>query len=308
VPSAGPLHSTRALLLRVLAAALIAAAAIAADRTLLADPADRTRGARVIEWEATSNRLGGAQPVTIVVPKGARDGKRSLLVFLHGRGEDHKSYLDDEMYDALARQGGIAPLVAFPRGGPDSYWHDRKEGEWGSYVAEDLLPQLVERFDIEPDRVGIGGISMGGFGAIDVARLHPARFCAVGAHSPAVWARAADTAPGAFDDEADFAAHDVLGSVGPPASPLAGKRVWIDVGREDPFAAAAEQLAAALRSGGAEVVFRSWEGGHDSSYWRSHWRGYARFYARSLKRCGEERSGGGDGGGGGPAARSGVGD
>jgi enterochelin esterase-like enzyme len=289
VPGAGPLHSTGSLLLRVLVAALVIAAAVLVDGRLLADPADRTRGARVIDWRVDSELLGSEQPVTVVVPQGARDGKRSLLVFLHGRGEDHRSYLDDEMYAALARQGGTAPVVAFPRGGPDSYWHDRGDGEWGSYVADEVVPRLVERFDIEPERVGIGGISMGGFGAVDVARLDPDLFCAVGAHSPAVWERAADTAPGAFDNEADFAAHDVIGSVGPAAGPLADKRVWIDVGREDPFADAATELSNALRSGGAVVSFRSWDGGHDSSYWRSHWRQYARFYARALKGCGRER-------------------
>lgn len=51
---------------------------------------------------------------------------------------------------------------------------------------------------------------MGGFGALNLARLEPGRFCAVGADSPALWTAAEETAAGAFDDAEDFAANDVL--------------------------------------------------------------------------------------------------
>ena len=66
------------------------------------------------------------------------------------------------------------------------------------------------RLHADPRRVAIGGISMGGFGAYDLARLRPQRFCAVGGHSAALWLRGGDSAAGAFDDAADFARHDVV--------------------------------------------------------------------------------------------------
>jgi S-formylglutathione hydrolase FrmB len=49
---------------------------------------------------------------------------------------------------------------------------------------------------------------VGGFGAYDLARLNPGRFCAVGGHSPALWRSGGETAPGAVDDAEDFARHD----------------------------------------------------------------------------------------------------
>lgn len=283
-----PRYSRSALAARILAALLVVVAAVAA-RELLLDDEDtdsNLRGARVIDdFELESELLGATQPARIVVPRGARDGRRSLLVFLHGRGDDETSYLDDAMFRGLARQGGRAPVVAFPRADPDSYWHDRDSGEWGSYVLDELVPTLVERFDIEPERVAIGGISMGGFGAIDIARQDPEVFCAVGGHSPAVWTDGSQTAPGAFDDEADFEAHDVISLTSPPQSPLEGRRVWIDVGTEDPFAEAVDVLVRSLREGGARVSFHSWPGGHENAYWDQHWDQYMRFYATALKRC-----------------------
>jgi enterochelin esterase-like enzyme len=283
-----PRYSRSALAVRILAAVAIVGISIGARELVLEDePANSNlRGARVIdEFEVSSELIGETLPVRIVVPRGAADGRRALLVFLHGRGDDENSYLDDEMFRALARQGGRAPVVAFPGGDPDSYWHDRDSGEWGSFVLDELVPELVERFDIEPERVGIGGISMGGSGALDIARQDPDTFCAVGGHSPAVWTDADETAPGAYDDEDDFEAHDPITLVAPPASPLAGKRVWIDVGSEDPFAEAVGELVRSLRESDARVGYRSWPGAHEDAYWSAHWDQYMRFYATALKQC-----------------------
>lgn len=280
-------YSRGVIALRILAAVLVVLASLGVKELVLDndEEATKTRGARIVDYSVDSELIGEELPVTVVVPRGARDGKRSLLVFLHGRGGDEDSYLDPEMFAALARQRGKAPVVAFPRGGPDSYWHDREDGEWGSYVLEELVPSLVERFEIELERVALGGISMGGFGAYNLARQRPGDICAVGGHSPAVWLEADRTAPGAFDDEQDFERNDVIDLVGPPASPLAGKRAWVDVGDEDPFADAARELAASLEAGGARVALRTGPGGHESEYWREHWRSYMRFYARALKEC-----------------------
>ncbi len=248
--SAAPRHSRTALALRILAAALVVVVAVAL-RDLVDDERgpSPTDGSRVTDFSVDSKLLGREMPVEVVIPPGAQDGRRSLLVFLHGRGEDETSYLVEPMFEALRREGGKAPVVAFPEGDPDSYWHDRDSGEWGSYVSEELIPALVERFEIEPERVAIGGISMGGFGAYDIARLDPDLFCSVGGHSPAIWESGSDTAPGAFDDDGDFSRHNVIEAVGPPASPLAGKRVWIDFGDEDPFIDADESLIDVARGG-----------------------------------------------------------
>jgi S-formylglutathione hydrolase FrmB len=308
-------------------AAIVLVAIAIRELVLDADTApSETRGAKVTEYSVDSELLGEELPVNVVVPPGAMEGKRSLLVFLHGRGEDESSYLDEEMVAALARLGGKAPVVAFPRGGSTSYWHDRDSGAWGSYVLDELVPRIVKRFDIEPERIAIGGISMGGFGAVDIARQGPlelgggkeAEFCAVGAHSPAVWQQGSDTAPGAFDDGADFSEHDVIGLVGPPSSPLDGTRFWVDVGDQDPFAEAAEKLASELEAGGAEGDFVLGEGEHEDSYWSGNWRRYMRFYGRALNACRLEAKaerqaakqaskGSGGGSGNGPEASSGGG-
>ena len=229
-------------------------------------------GIRVEDNVVDSRAVGRELPVKVVVPG---DGPRPLLVFLHGRNNDESTYVRTPMLEALEALGDRAPIVAFPDGGKDSYWHDRADGDWGRYVMDEVIPQLTDRY--HTDRVAIGGISMGGFGAYDLARRNPERFCAVGGHSPALWRTGGETAPGAFDDAEDFARHDIIGE---PAG-LADLPVWLDAGDADPFRPGQEALVAAL----GDVTVHTWPGGHDGDYWDAHWPDYLRWYARELERC-----------------------
>jgi S-formylglutathione hydrolase FrmB len=245
---------------------------------------DDRRGAKVEELTIQSRAVGGDQPVTVVVPD-TKAEHPPLLVFLHGRGGNEDSGQQQELFDALEAAGDDAPIVAFPDGGDSSYWHDRDSGDWGEYVTEEVIPEVQKRFDADADRIAIGGISMGGFGALDLARLHPGDFCAVGAHSPALWLEAGETAAGAFDDADDFAAHDVIAAAQSEPAPFTGQPMWLDAGDEDPFLAGDEAFVAALEDVGAPLESSFPPGGHDSDYWRSRWDDYMRFYVRALARC-----------------------
>jgi S-formylglutathione hydrolase FrmB len=239
-------------------------------------------GATVNTLTIDSSAVGKRIATTVVIPAARSERRPPLLVFLHGRGGDERSELDDAFFGALAGVGSQAPIVALPDGDDHSYWHDRADGRWGDYVVREVVPEVVRRFGADPRRVAIGGISMGGFGAYDIARLHPGRFCAVAGHSPALWRSSGETAPGAFDDAEDFAHHDVIGSAQANPDIFGRARLWLDAGDADPFRPGDQALTRAL---GGRVATRSWPGGHDGYYWNAHWPDYARFYARALERC-----------------------
>ncbi|MFN2617601.1 MAG: alpha/beta hydrolase [Thermoleophilaceae bacterium] len=222
---------------------------------------------------------------TVVVPPGDGPRGRPLLVFLHGRGGDEDSNLDDEMFSALRSLGANAPVVLFPSGSEHSYWHDRRDGAWGRYVTAEAIPQAQKRFHTDPRRVAISGMSMGGFGAYDLALRASRRYCAVGGHSPALWRTAGETAPGAFDDAQDFARNDVIATARSQPRRLAGRPLWLDAGLSDPFDPGDRAFVEALRAAGVPIEVHRWPGGHDRSYWHRHWADYLRFYARALARC-----------------------
>jgi S-formylglutathione hydrolase FrmB len=247
-----------------------------------------TDSAQVTHLTVHSEAVGEDLGVEVVVPGEApAPGGRALLVFLHGRGGSDQTFTGDGAFFAgLAKQGRRAPVVAFPDGGDHGYWHDRAEGDWGRYVMREVIPQVVRRFGVDPRRIAIGGISMGGFGAYDLALLHPHRFCAVGGHSPALWFEAGETAPGAFDGAADFARNDVVARVRSDPDAFGDMRVWNDYGSEDPFRAYDEGFVSTLERGDADFTTHSWPGAHNSAYWDRHWSRYLHFYANSLARCG----------------------
>ena len=233
------------------------------------------RGTAIVRYRIESRYAHRSLTQIAVAPRAAR--RPPLLVFLHGKGAGPESNVNRDFLAALRALGSRAPAVLFPDGADHSYFHDRRDGDWDEYVAREAIPAALRRLRADPRRVAIGGISMGGFGAFDLALHHPGRFCAVGGHSPAIWATAAEAAPGAFDDAADFARNDVIAMarVRKPA-----RRVWLDSGDRDPFVPGDRLLAAALGT-----RKRTWSGGHDGAYWRAHYGDYLRFYASALARC-----------------------
>jgi S-formylglutathione hydrolase FrmB len=274
---------------RVAAIAVVAAVAavtwIVLDAAGIIGPVDK-HGAHVEHITIESKAVGRKLSVSVVIPKGASgQDRRPLLVFLHGRSEGQNTFLNESMFKALAKLGRRAPMIAFPYGGDHSYWHDRAGGAWGTYVMREVIPIVSRRFHARAKRVAIGGISMGGFGAYDLARLHPGRFCAVGGHSPAIWPSAGQTAAGAFDDAEDFARHDVFAAARAGQAGLTGQPVWLDAGDKDPFRPWDREFVSLLRSAGAPLTVRTWPGSHDRSYWNRHWNSYLHFYAAALAKC-----------------------
>jgi enterochelin esterase-like enzyme len=223
-------------------------------------------------FDVKSRLLGRTLHALVVRPAPGRP----LLVLLHGRGTGPESFLRQGLVKSLARLGRAAPTVLLVDGGGSSYFHDRREGRWGSYVLREAIPRAVRRFRLDGRRIAIGGESMGGFGAFDLALSR--RFCAVGGHSAAMWRTGGETPAGAFDDAEDFARNDVLGSARPRVYGHA--RIWIDVGLSDPFHDADVELARRLG-----VTPHVWPGGHGRTYWQKHLPAYLRFYAAALASC-----------------------
>jgi S-formylglutathione hydrolase FrmB len=256
-------------------------------------PYSRTDGARVAHYTLHSRLLGRDLAEVAIVPAGA--GPRPLLVLLHGRHDPPpfpwstpsvtgpESVLSNNFFDGLSALGPRAPVVVLIDGGGHSYYHDRTDGQWGSMVLDEAIPDAEHRFRTIAGTVAIGGESMGGYGALHLAALRPREFCAVGGHSAALWTAAGQAAPGAFDNEGDYARNDVFTPARNGA--YAGLAIWIDGGTADPFRAADAALVTDLRAGGASVSYHVWPGGHGPTYWNAHMAEYLAFYASHLAAC-----------------------
>jgi hypothetical protein len=232
----------------------------------VAPTADRRAGKRVSGSFVSAARRGARCGWTLAYPDPLPDPLR-VLVVLHGRGADHTYGFDNGLHLdqvlAAAIAAGTRPFAIASVDGGDTYWHRRASGEdAGAMVTDEFIPMLATR-GVDTARVAFLGWSMGGYGSLSLAsRLGATRVAAVAAESPAIWLRAGDSAPGAFDDARDFDDHTVFGR----QRRLAGIPLRIDCGTGDFFYDATREYVASLTprpAGGFQP------GAHDMTYWRA---------------------------------------
>ncbi len=102
---------------------------------------------------------------------------------LHGLSDDHTTWMRRSLLERYTL--GMPLVVVMPDGGRG--WFTNAED--GDAYEDDLLKdvmRLVERnFPVKQERSGraIGGLSMGGFGAVKLALKHPELFASVDSHS-----------------------------------------------------------------------------------------------------------------------------
>jgi pimeloyl-ACP methyl ester carboxylesterase len=183
------------------------------------------------------NRMVG---YTIAYPPGHVPGARlPLVIALHGHGDDHTSVLSRlSLPQALAlRIGGrpLAPMAMVAVDGGGGYWHAHPGDDPMAMIVDEVIP-ICRNLGLgrSPQRIGVIGTSMGGYGALLLAEQHPHLIAAAAAVSPAIWtsyAEARTANPGAFSSAADFAAHDVIAG----ARALTAVPVRMAFGHSDPF-------------------------------------------------------------------------
>lgn len=149
----------------------------------------------VISQRFHSYALDRDWPYAVYLPTGYRtDGARyPVLYLLHGNNGKATDWLTEghlkAAADALIARKAMPPIIiVMPQGGTDWYV-DRKE-KMETAFFDDLLPEIETRYAVSTQRGGrmIGGVSMGGFGALRYALTRPERFCGALLLSPAIYA------------------------------------------------------------------------------------------------------------------------
>jgi enterochelin esterase-like enzyme len=148
-------------------------------------------------------------------------------------------------------------------------------------VARDLVEHVNRTYRVRPEAAhrAIGGLSMGGTGALLQAFARPELFSVVGAHSPSLPEEGARPFLGTGKA---FAQRDAI-SLASAEVGLGQVAIWIDVGDEDVWLPRAEELHQTLT---ARRILHEWHifpGDHWGPYWAEHIPDYLRFYDKSLK-------------------------
>ncbi len=163
-------------------------------------------------------------------------GRWPLLLFLHGAGErgDDLELVKRHGPPRLIEQGRRLPFIVVSPQCPADEW-------WQPDVLAALLDDIIMKYPVDPDRIYVTGLSMGGMGTWELALRFPDRFAAI--------------AP----------------ICGPTVPFLAGRirhvPAWVFHGAKDTVVAAQESIAMveALRRAGADVRLTVYpDAGHDS--------------------------------------------
>ncbi len=189
-PRTAPFASLRNLFRNALPGAFAALVALAAG----AGFADNASASTIVSRTFHANALERDWPYVVYLPTGYRaEGVRyPVLYLLHGNNGEPMDWVTQgnlqSTVDALIAHHEIAPVViVMPQGGTDWYV-DRKEKMETAFFS-DLMPEIESHFAVADTRDGraIGGVSMGGFGALRYTLEHPDRFCGTMLLSPAIY-------------------------------------------------------------------------------------------------------------------------
>lgn len=113
------------------------------------------------------------------LPKGYgenEDQRWPLILFLHGAGErgDDINKVKVHGPPKLIEQGKDLPfIVVSPQCPTESWWTEQLD------ALTALLDDIQAKYAVDPDRVYLTGLSMGGFGSWALGCRHPERFAAI---------------------------------------------------------------------------------------------------------------------------------
>jgi enterochelin esterase-like enzyme len=218
---------------------------------------------------STGSSFGVYGDYSIYLPPGyGEDPQRRypVVYLLHGGSDSDSFFLElgiREAMDAALGSGAVGPMIlVLADGGPKFTGDGNVATSFGDYMASELVPAVDRRWRTVPERMGraIGGVSLGGRYALEIAADRPSLVAAAGGHSTTVHS------------------PDQL------AARLAAAEIpiYLDVGESDGLFATDEALVESLRRQGADVRWNPAEGEHARSYWTAHLPDYLRFYSDAL--------------------------
>jgi enterochelin esterase-like enzyme len=238
----------------------------------------------LLEPEFYSTALNTQERYFIYLPPGYHNQGQKLpvLYMLHGAG-GRGEWLG---YDLIGKaDAGIASgklpqmLIVLPQG-DDGYWVNHQSGgpKWGDYLIQDLVKHIDSTYRTQPDAKhrALGGMSMGGWGALYQGFTHPEEFGVVGAHAAAL----RQDLP--FLPKGDqFNQFDPV-QLAANAPNLTSQRVWIDADEQDPWVKRDADVHNRLDTRHISNEWHTFPGRHGGSYWADHVPDYLNFYGKAL--------------------------
>ncbi len=217
-------------------------------------------------------------------------GPYPVFYLLHGLSDDYTAWL---RWSNIERHVRELPLIVVMPDGDRSFYCDTAGGApYEQVIVNDLIGFVDNYFHTIPERSGrcIGGLSMGGYGAMKLGLKYPDLFCSIAGHSGAY---AVFHGRGLSDLVPNL--ERLIGTnkarlENDPfhlATRLRGQRVpaiRFDCGTDDFLLDQNRAFAAHLRKLGLPHEYEEFPGGHSWDYWDLHVQEAIQFHLRALQR------------------------
>jgi putative tributyrin esterase len=110
----------------------------------------------------------------------------SVFYLLHGLSDDHTIWVRRTSIERYV--AGLPLVVVMPDGGRGWYTNAAEGDAYEDDLTQDVVGLVDRTFPVKAERSGrcIGGLSMGGYGAVKIGLKHPDMFASVTSHSGAL--------------------------------------------------------------------------------------------------------------------------
>ncbi len=214
----------------------------------------------------------------------------SVFYLLHGLSDDHTIWMRRTSIERYV--AGLPLVVVMPDGGRGWYSNAKEGYRYEDDLVKDVIGLVDRSFPVKAERAGrcIGGLSMGGYGAVKIGVKHHDMFASVNSHSGAVGIM--------HDPERVKTLNPEFGRVfgdtpaDGPEDPFALVKsidhgrlpaMRLDCGTDDFLLAQNRSFHEHLNELHIAHEYEEFAGGHDWSYWDAHVQEAVAFHSRNLK-------------------------
>ena len=240
------------------------------------------------EFHYYSSALGKMTACNVIFPEETEhSGPYPTYYLLHGLSDDYSAW---QRRTSIERYVQTLPLiVVMPDGGRGWYSHAHQGYNYEDAIIRDCVGFVDRTFrsDARREARAIGGLSMGGYGALKLALQHPDLFGSANGHSGAYgfghaqWRTEESEFTRIIGPQPSGGPLDlwkIAADSGAPNRPA----LRIDCGTSDFLIEQNREFHTHLDELGIAHEYEEFPGAHDWAYWDKHVQSALRFHARHL--------------------------
>jgi len=235
-----------------------------------------------------SNVIGKQVGAFAILPDNA-SGPLPVFYLLHGLSDDYTIWLRRTRIEVYA--AAYPMIVVMPDGFRGFYTNNSDGPAYADYITKDVVGMIDRTFHTRASRDGrvIGGLSMGGYGALRLGLGYPDLFCSINSHSGAPMRGSGKKPPTwlpegiqVFGKSPAGSDHDLVALARKVKK--AGKlpAIRIDCGKSDFLIEENRTYHNALLKLKIAHEYEEFPGDHNWDYWDEHVRQALEFHAKNL--------------------------